>query len=59
MNPITIASLLGTLIPQLLTAYKALATTDSNIPPVETLLATADANWQAIITAAEAQEKTA
>lgn len=58
MTAAAIANLIATLLPTLIGAYKALAATDSNIPPLETLLAQADANWQTVIDTAKGQTTT-
>jgi hypothetical protein len=58
MTAAAIANLIATLLPTLIGAYKDLAATDSSIPPLETLLAQADSNWQAVIDAAKAQTTT-
>ena len=58
MTAAAIANLIATLLPTLIDAYKSLAATDSSIPPLETLWAQADANWDAVIAAAKAQTTT-
>ena len=58
MTAAAIANLIATLLPTMIGAYKALASTDASIPPLETLLAQADANWQVVIDTAKAQATT-
>jgi len=50
-----IAALLAQVIPLIVGAYEQLRANDSTLPPVETLLANADANYDAIIALAKAQ----
>lgn len=53
MNPTQLAALITELTTAAITAYKAIASTDKTLPPIETLLTQADANWQAIQAAAQ------
>jgi hypothetical protein len=58
MTAAAIAQLIAGLLPTLISAYETLAKTDSNIPPLATLLATADGNWANVIAAAKAEAET-
>ena len=57
MDPIALASLLSQLIPLGLQVYNGIraANPGSNLPPLETILATADADWDAVAKLAQAQ----
>lgn len=56
MNPLAIAQLLAQLLPLGIQLYKEIQSANSGtLPPVETILAAADANWDAVIFAAQAE----
>ena len=58
MNPVAIAQLIASLLPSLIQLYNNIASQYSGqVPPIETILAQADANWNAIATAAQAEIK--
>jgi hypothetical protein len=58
MTSAEIAALVGTAVQQGIALYKQLAATDSNIPPIETLLGSADINWTNVVTTGKAESTT-
>jgi hypothetical protein len=52
---VALANLIGQFILQGITLYNELKAQDANVPPLTTILAQADTDWNAVLAAANAQ----
>ena len=52
---VALANIIGQIILQAITVYNQLKAQDANVPPLATILAQADTDWNEVIATAKAQ----